>query len=47
MLGVPARMNEIIKIAKKKNIKVLEDNCEAVAQNTEENFWEQLETLVY
>ena len=30
MLGVPARMNEIIKIAKKKNIKVLEDNCEAV-----------------
>ncbi len=30
MLGVPARMDEILKIAKKRKIKVLEDNCEAV-----------------
>ena len=30
MLGVPARMSEILKIAKKRKIKVLEDNCEAV-----------------
>ena len=30
MLGVAAKMNEIVKIAKKNSIKVLEDNCEAV-----------------
>ena len=30
MLGVPAQMDEILKIAKKNKIKVLEDNCEAV-----------------
>ena len=30
MLGVPARMDEILKIAKKRKIKVIEDNCEAV-----------------
>ena len=30
MLGVAAKMNEIIKIAKKNSIKVLEDNCETV-----------------
>ena len=30
MLGVPAEMNEIIKIAKKNKLKILEDNCEAV-----------------
>jgi len=30
MLGVPAKMEEIIKIAKQKKIKILEDNCEAV-----------------
>ena len=30
MLGVAAKMNEILKIAKKNSIKVLEDNCEAV-----------------
>ena len=30
MLGVPADMNKIMKIAKKHKLKVLEDNCEAV-----------------
>mgnify|MGYP001300948281 CR=1 FL=1 len=30
MLGVPAKMYEIMKIAKKKKIKVIEDNCEAM-----------------
>ncbi len=30
MLGVPANMKEILKIAKKYKIKVLEDNCEAL-----------------
>ena len=30
MLGASANINEIIKICKKKKIRVLEDNCEAV-----------------
>ena len=30
MLGVPAEMDEINKIAKKYKLKILEDNCEAV-----------------
>ena len=30
MLGVPAKMNEIVKIAKKFKLKVLEDNCESM-----------------
>ena len=30
MLGNPCEMNEIIKISKKYNLKILEDNCEAI-----------------
>ena len=30
MLGVPAEMNSLMKLAKNKKIKVLEDNCESV-----------------
>ena len=32
------RMDEILKLQKKRKIKVIEDNCEAVEQNIEVNF---------
>ena len=35
MLGVPADMNSIKKILKNKNIKILEDNCEAIGAKYE------------
>ena len=38
MLGASANIKEIIKICKKKNIKVLEDNCEAVGGKFEKKF---------
>ena len=38
MLGVPVDMDEIIKIAKKKKIKILEDNCEAVGAKYKNKF---------
>ena len=38
MLGVSARMKEILKIAKDKKIPVLEDNCESMGLNTKKIF---------
>ena len=37
MLGVSARMKEILKIAKDKKIPVLEDNCGQWGLNTKKN----------
>lgn len=38
MLGVSCKMNEIIKIAKKNNIKILEDNCEFMGAKYNDKF---------
>ncbi len=38
MLGVPAKLDQIIKIAQKKKIKILEDNCEAVGGKYNKKF---------
>lgn len=38
MLGNPCEMNKIVKISKKNNLKILEDNCEAIGGKYKKNF---------